>query len=261
VWHDLFVVAKWRVHVSDVTHSRVCPASKESGCWLGARARERRRDYSLSRFAVAVRCSVLRCVAVYYSVLQNNASFSLQIGEIIHIRDLQREALRTELQTRSQRKDRMETRGVADTAGNCWKKESTVFFLFLLIAAFYSNCHKFGAGHTATVIATVVSGNTCFTYEFRTICQLRQDWFERKCNLSRTSESSLQSVSYTQFLLQRTKCWALIQTLSWRSQTCKPAASAQAWLREANAERWYSIFLACRFAIWSEYQDLEESQI
>jgi len=55
-------------------------------------------------------------------------------------------------------------------------------------------------------------------------------WNERANSMG----SSLQSISSNSSLWKRTNCSVAIQTWSWRG---KPAASSQAWLRQANAER------------------------
>jgi len=60
-------------------------------------------------------------------------------------------------------------------------------------------------------------------------------WKERAYSV----ESSLQSISSNSFLWKRTNCSVATQTWSWRG---KPAASARAWLREANAKRFHLIF-------------------
>ena len=52
--------------------------------------------------------------------------------------------------------------------------------------------------------------------------------------LANLAEFSLQSISSSSFLWKRINCSVVIQTWSWRG---KPAASARAWLWEANAER------------------------
>jgi len=65
-------------------------------------------------------------------------------------------------------------------------------------------------------------------------------------------ESDSQDMSSNAFLWKRTNCLVVIQKWSWRG---KFVASAQAWLWEANVERWHFLF-PCQFGVCSLCQNV-----